>query len=69
MNELSEQLVETAADYGPDLLGAAVILILGWWVASLASRLVRRMMTRAEIAGTLVGFAANLTYMAAIVFV
>lgn len=69
MKQFTEELMAKLTAFGPDLIGAAVILVLGWWVARLLSRLVRRMMNRAEIDGTLVSFASNLTYMAGLAFV
>ena len=69
MSEFTETLIDTAAGFAPDLIGAILILVLGWAAARFASRIVRRAMTRADLDATLVAFAANLSYMAALVFV
>jgi small conductance mechanosensitive channel len=69
MTEFTNELMETLTEFGPDVIGALVILALGWLVSRLLARLVRRVMTRADIDATLVAFTGNLTYMVALAFV
>jgi small conductance mechanosensitive channel len=67
MGNLNEQGMELLGQYGPGTLGA--VLVLGWFVAQLVTRLVRRLMGRAEVDPTLTGFTANMVYMALMVLV
>jgi len=49
--------------WGQGLLGALIVLGVGWWVAGLITGATRRVMTRHNMDATLTGFAANLTRM------
>ncbi len=64
MNELLETVREAAVAWAPDLVAAAVILVLGWLGAKVARALLRRAMRRAGVEPTLVRFAGSLAYMA-----
>jgi len=49
--------------WGQGLLGALIVLGVGWWVAGLVTGATRRVLTRHDVDATLTGFAANLTRM------
>jgi small conductance mechanosensitive channel len=63
MESLVEKFQEAATSWGPSLVAALVVLLVGWWIARLLAAVVRRMMTRAEVDSTLVSFVSNLTYL------
>lgn len=63
-----EYLQSLIITYGLNLLGAVVILAVGWWLARQLTRLLRRGLNRAEIEPSLVGFLGNLTYWAIFIF-
>jgi len=69
VNEFVEELRQGATAFGPDAIGALVILLVGWWIARILGRLTRRILTRSEVEPTLVSFAGNLSYMAVLAFV
>jgi small conductance mechanosensitive channel len=69
MEGFVEKFQEALASYGPSVVGAAVILLVGWWPTSLATRLTRRLMTRGEVDPTLTAFLTNLMYMLLMVLV
>lgn len=49
-------------EYGPRMIAAVVILLVGQWVAKLLKRLVRRLMKQARLDPNLSSFTVNLTY-------
>lgn len=49
--------------YGPNLLGAIAIFVIGRWGAKLVTRLIVRAAHKARVDATLVGFLDNLIYM------
>lgn len=57
---LTVKIQEWAALYGFGVVGALAILILGWIAAGMATRLVVRVMRRAKLDETVVGFARRL---------
>jgi small conductance mechanosensitive channel len=56
-------------EYALPVVFAIVILVIGSWVATMARRIARRTMTRRQLDPIIVGFAANLIYVALMVFV
>ena len=69
MNELVEKLQELIALYGLQVIGALIILLVGWWVAKLLRNLVRRLLMKSKLDNTLVSFTSQLTYVGLMVFV
>jgi small conductance mechanosensitive channel len=69
MQEMIDRLREALAALGPNVIAAVLILVIGWWAAKLATRLVRGAMTRAKTDSTLVAFLGNLVYMLALTMV
>ena len=69
MENLNEQGLELLAQYGPGPLGAVLVLVVGWFASRLLTRLVRRLMERARLDSTLIGFTTNIFYMALMVLV
>ena len=57
-----------AFEYGPRVLAALVILVVGWIAARAAGSAVRRIGARARFENTLSSFMANLTQMAVLTF-
>lgn len=64
-----QNLREALAAYGPNILGALVILVLGWWIAKLLTGGVRRALRRASVDETLVRFMGSVLYAAIMVLV
>lgn len=58
-----------AVEYGTALIMAAVIFILGRWVARMVTRMVKLAMGRAKLDATLVSFLGNLVYGLLLAFV
>ena len=63
MENLIEKFAEAATAGGPMLVGAIVVLVLGWWAARLLTSLAKRAMGRADVDPTLTSFVANLLYL------
>lgn len=62
MDSLIGGIQEAGASYGPSLIGAALVLIIGWLVVRMLTGLVRRLMNRSGVDETLTGFTCNLAY-------
>jgi small conductance mechanosensitive channel len=69
MENLSEKFIDALTSYGPSVIGAILVLLIGWLIAKLLTGLVRRGMTRGGVDVTLTSFVTNLTYMALMVLV
>lgn len=67
--DVLNQLYTYLAHFGLNILGAAVIFIVGRWGARLLSNLTGRAMTRAKMDATLVQFIRHLSYIAVLAFV
>ena len=71
--QLAEKLLNQGQDilvtYGPKVLAALVIFIVGRWLARMLARLSERAMRRASVDSMLVGFGGNLIYIALFAFV
>jgi small conductance mechanosensitive channel len=64
MNGLFEHARNTLITYGPNVVAAVVIFIVGWLVAKASRRLLRGLMTRRRVDPTLIGFFCSLLYIA-----
>jgi len=64
-----ERAEKLAATYGPKILAALVILVVGWFVAKALTGLARKGMARANVDATLSKFIGSLTYTILMVFV
>lgn len=68
-NALLLQLQSLGVDFGLRLLGAAIILVVGRWLAKQLRRLIKRLMTPTTIDPNLVAFTSNLAEYGLTVFV
>jgi len=64
MQAFLDKLSELAGTYGPGVIAAIATLVIGWIIARILTGVVRRLMHRANIDPTLIGFIGNLTYLA-----
>lgn len=69
MNQLLTQGKQFATEYGPNVFGALVILIIGQWVARLLSSLVAKALNKQGVEETVVLFTKNILYVALLVCV
>jgi small conductance mechanosensitive channel len=60
---------EAAVAYGPSLIAALLVLIIGWWVAKIVKGAATGAMRRGKVDETLVKFAGNILYFLAMAFV
>lgn len=63
------QAQDIVLDYGPKVIAALAIFIVGKWIARLLSNVAGKAMTRAGIDPILVGFGRNMIYIALFAFV
>ncbi len=61
---LADRFVSSVEVYGPNLLGALVTLVVGWWVTRALTGFLRRLLSRRSVDPTLSGFLANVCFMA-----
>jgi len=64
-----DRITEWIAMYGLSVLGALVILVVGWLAARLVRSLLKRVLTRARLAEAAISFIASLTYVGLMAFV
>ena len=57
---LVERIVNIGIEYGPRLIGAIIVLILGFWVASAITKATGRMMEKRHVDASLIPFLKNL---------
>ena len=69
MEDLSLQAQEWVVAVAPGVIGAILVLVLGWLVARLTTSGMRRMLNRANIDATLTGFVSNIGFMTLMVLV
>jgi small conductance mechanosensitive channel len=62
MEAIVEQVMEVVAKYGLQVLGAILILIFGRMGASIARKLTRRAMSKANVDPTITGFVARFVF-------
>ncbi len=60
MEELIQQGKDLALRWGPSVIAAIVTLVLGWIIAVILTGMARRIMRRAKLEETLVGFSCNI---------
>lgn len=68
MTGLWDRITEWVVSYGGQVLGALAILIIGIAAARIARRIVRRVLTRADLAPAIVGFGSRLAFATVIIF-
>ena len=69
MDEILLKIYGYLAEYGLKVLGAVAILLVGRWLAGVASRLVEKAIVKANIDKTLAKFGKSLTYIVLLIFV
>jgi small conductance mechanosensitive channel len=63
-NKVSDYIVT----YGLNVVAAILIFIIGKWLASIISRIIEKLMTKANIEKTLSSFVKNIAYVGLMVF-
>ncbi|MEE9348632.1 MAG: mechanosensitive ion channel domain-containing protein [Flavobacteriaceae bacterium] len=63
LNEYSDKLIVWAKDFAPKILMAIAILVIGFWLVKVISKLVSKLMVKLKVDKTLSGFALNLLKM------
>ena len=69
MDNFLDRIVYYAQEYGLKIVGALVILVVGWWIAKFAKNIIRRILKRKNVDNTMVGFICSLSYVAIMTFV
>ncbi|MBU8933828.1 MAG: mechanosensitive ion channel [candidate division Zixibacteria bacterium] len=69
MENLGDKIVEWAVAYGPMIIGALAILIIGRIVVGIITGIVRRLMKKANVDDTLISFVVAMTRIGLMVFV
>ncbi|MCP4708778.1 MAG: mechanosensitive ion channel, partial [Planctomycetes bacterium] len=69
MEDLTGKLMEWGELYGPRIIGALVIIILGRIVVGIMTSFVRRLMNKSNVDETLTKFVVRLTKIALLTFV
>jgi small conductance mechanosensitive channel len=67
--DILDKARQIALDYGPQVVAALATLVLGWIGAKIARAILRKVMTRARVDVTLIGFTTNMVYMLLLAFV
>jgi small conductance mechanosensitive channel len=68
MQSLSDQLMVFIATYGLSVVGAIIILILGWIAARLGQRMLRNLLEKAKVDAAVVSFVGSLAYFLILIF-
>ncbi|GJM25420.1 MAG: mechanosensitive ion channel protein [Phycisphaerae bacterium] len=63
MEDLMQRGKELVLGYGPSVIAAILTLVFGWILAGILTGMARRIMRRAKLEETLVGFACNIIRM------
>ncbi len=63
-----ERVVDIVTSYGIRVIGAVLILIIGRVAASIARKMVRKVLNRTDVDPTVVSFAGNMVYVLVLVF-
>jgi small conductance mechanosensitive channel len=69
MTGIAQKLQSLVAEYGLNVVGALLILVVGRWVARLLRELLRKLMRQSKVDDTLTGFVCSLTYVGLLAFV
>lgn len=69
VNKYAEMAQSLALDYGPKVVAAILIFLIGKWLSGILARVVGRAMTRARTDAMLVKFVENLVYAGLLAFV
>jgi small conductance mechanosensitive channel len=66
---LLEKIQTMGLEYGTKILGALIVLIVGFWVAKMIKKGITKLMEKRGVDATLISFVASLLYMAMKIFV
>jgi small conductance mechanosensitive channel len=69
MEEFFNNIAPLVTQYGVRVIGAILVLVVGWIVAKWVARITRRGLTRAKVEETLVRFFSNLAKWGVLIFV
>lgn len=68
MQSVSEQLMVFLATYGLSVVGAIIILVLGWIVARFGQQMIRNLLKKSKVDDAVVSFVGSLTYFLILTF-
>jgi small conductance mechanosensitive channel len=68
MQSVSEQLMVFLATYGLSVVGAIIILILGWIGARIGQRLIRNLLEKSKVDAAVVSFVGHMVYFLILTF-
>ena len=68
MQSLDEQLKFYLTSYGLNVIGAIIILILGWVLARLGQRVIRNLLEKSKVDAAVVSFVGSLSYFLILTF-
>ena len=68
MQSLGQQITVLLATYGMSVLGAIIILILGWIAARIGRRLTGKLFERSKVDPTIISFVSSLVYFLILTF-
>lgn len=68
MTIIIETLQSFVVSYGLNIIGAILIFIIGRWVAGIASNLLKKAMTKADVEASLVNFTGSVAYVGILIF-
>jgi small conductance mechanosensitive channel len=69
MEAIIKTIEDAIINYGPDLLAAAAVLVIGYMVAKTITGIFRRILKRADVDATLIGFLGSIVYFGAMALV
>jgi small conductance mechanosensitive channel len=69
MQGVIEKITGYVVQYGMNVVIAVLILIIGKWLAKLASQIIAQVMSRAKVNETLASFTKNIAYYIILIFV